>query len=81
MIPIYFWMFGMLGMGIIVWFCANYVFVNVLEVLETKWPSYYAGTGPDFMIAFMRWMPLILILIPVVIYAAVQSQKPREAYR
>lgn len=80
MMYIYFWVIGMLSMGIIVWFLGNYLFTDILTTFETKWPSYYAGSGPDFAVAFMRWMPLTLILITVIIYAAVQSQKPREAY-
>lgn len=55
-------------------------FDTVMTSLETTYPAYYAGGGPDFIYAFLLYAPLLLILIPIVIYMIVQSQKPREAY-
>ena len=53
-------------------------FDTTLTTLETAYPAYYSGGGPDFIYAFLRYSPLLLIIIPLVIYMIVQSQKPQE---
>jgi len=77
MIPVYFVVITMLGMGIMVWYLGNYAFTQILDLLETRYPAYYSGSGPDFIVQFINYMPLICILIPVLIYVIVQSQKPK----
>lgn len=65
------------GFGYFVLFDA---FDTTFNILETAYPAYYSGTGPDFIYAFVQYSPLLIILIPLVIYMIVQSQKPREVY-
>ena len=76
MIHIYLVVFAVLFLGAISSFLGNWAFDKVLTNLETKWPNYYAGTGPDFATAFMRYLPLF-VLFGIVIFVMVQSQKPR----
>jgi len=81
MIPVYFVAIAILSMGIVVWYLGDYAFTYILDLLETRYPSYYAGSGPDFIVQFITYMPLICILIPVLIYVIVQSQKPKGVYQ
>lgn len=53
-------------------------FDMTLTTLETAYPAYYSGGGPDFIYNFLRWGPFFLILVPLIIYVIVQSQKPQE---
>jgi len=81
LIHIYFTAFLLLGAGIITWFLGFYVFDYTLTLLETRFPAYYAGAGPDFAAAFMQWIPLIVICVSALLYVLVQSQKPQEVLR
>lgn len=79
MIHIYFIALFLLGAGIVTWYLGFYIFDYTLTLLETRYPAYYTGAGPDFAYAFMTWIPLIVIGISAILYVLVQSQKPEEA--
>lgn len=76
MISIYIIVFAIILFGSVSSFLGWWAFDKVLTNLETKWPSYYAGSGPDFATAFMVYLP-IFVLFGTLIYVMVQSQKPR----
>lgn len=67
-------------MGLFAWYTSDHVFNYVLNTVETAYPSYFTGSGPDFLVAFIKWSLLFVILIGGLIYIAVQSQKPKERY-
>lgn len=73
---IYFVAFGILVLGSVASYLGWWAFDRVLTSLETKWPNYYAGGGPDFATAFMRYLP-VFVLFGILIYVMTQSQKPR----
>jgi hypothetical protein len=79
MIPIYVVAFALLVVGGVASYLGFWVFDRVLTNLETKWPQYYAGAGPDFAAAFMQYLP-VFVIFGVIIYVMVQSQKPPEVY-
>jgi hypothetical protein len=66
-------------MGAVASYLGNWVFTRVLLNLETRYPTYYDGAGPDFIVAFMNYLPLF-VLFGIVIYVMTQSQKPTEVY-
>ena len=80
MIYAYFVVIVVLLVGGFAYFALFEAFDTALTTLETSYPAYYAGGGPDFIYAFLKYSPLFLILIPVIIYMIVQSQKPAEVY-
>jgi hypothetical protein len=80
MIFIYFVVAVILFLGAVGYWGIDFAFNAVLDNLETKWPSYYSGSGPDTLIAFIHWMPVLCIMIPIIIYVIVNSQKPQEIY-
>ena len=79
MISIYVVAFALLTVGAVVSYMGLWVFERVLLTLETRYPSYYAGVGPDFAVSFMTYLPLF-VLLGILIYVMVQSQKPPEVY-
>lgn len=70
----------MILLGGVLWYVMNEIYTRALTSLETAYPSYYAGAGPDFLTAVMTWSPLLVILITALIYVITQSQKPQGAY-
>ena len=77
MIIIY-WVAGlMMAAGIVSWSLGNLVFDTIVTKLETSYPSYYTGTGPDFLVNFYNYLPVILIVGSVLLVVLVESQKPR----
>ena len=80
MIYAYFVVIVVLLVGGFSYFALFDAFDTALTTLEASYPAYYAGSGPDFIYAFLYYSPLLLILIPVIIYMIVQSQKPAEVY-
>jgi len=80
MIYTYFAVLVVLLVGGFSYFALFDAFDTAFTTLETAYPAYYAGSGPDFIYAFVKYSPLLLILIPVIIYMIVQSQKPTEVY-
>ena len=80
MIYTYYAVICVLIVGGFAYFALFESFDTMLTALETAYPAYYAGSGPDFIYAVMRYTPLLIILIPILIYMIVQSQKPAEVY-
>jgi len=78
MIHIYLVVFAILFFGAISSFLGWWGFDKILTNLETRYPNYYAGEGPDFAVAFVRYLPLF-VLFGVLILVMVESQKPRMA--
>ena len=79
MISIYVVAFALLVIGGVTSYLGNWLFDKVLTNLETKWPAYYAGAGPDFAASFMQYLP-VFVMFGVLIYVMVQSQKPKELF-
>ena len=80
MIYAYFAVIVVLLVGGFAYFALFDAFDTAFTTLETAYPAYYAGAGPDFIYAVVKYSPLLIILIPIVIYMIVQSQKPTEVY-
>ena len=68
-------------LGGALWYVMNEVYTHTLNAMETSYPSYYAGAGPDFITAVMTWSPFLVVLVTALIYVVVQSQKPKGVYR
>jgi len=61
----------------LLWYTTNYAFDQVVSTLESAYPYYMIGDGYTFLKAVMAYWPLV-ILIGVLIYVAVNSQKPER---
>lgn len=81
MIVIYFFVFAILGLGGLLYYVTNYAYTEVLNLLESSYPSYYSGAGPDLLTALVYWSIFFMVIVTAIIYARVQSEKPEAAIR
>lgn len=78
MIIVYFFTLAIAVMGGLIWWVMNYAFTETFDVLELSYPTYFTGDGPTFLTGLIYWSLLFVVVITMIIYAQVQSQKPRE---
>ncbi len=78
MIYTYFVLICVVILGGLTWYICNEVMDGVFTWASTEFPAYFTGSWFSFLQNWWVWMPLVVILIPVIIWVVVQSQREKQ---
>jgi len=73
MIPIYIVLIATIFIAGLAYYFLDLVVIDIFTQVSTHWASYFTGDVWTFIIRWWNWIPLLLIMLPIMLWVYSQS--------